>query len=244
MRDGLVIIPTYNERDNIRKILEAVMALGSVFDVLVVDDGSPDGTAEVARSVMASFPDRIFLMEREGKSGLGTAYIAGFRWGLARHYDLFFEMDADFSHNPKDLLRLREPVARGEADVTVGSRYVKGGELENWPVDRIMLSRGASFYVQLITWMPVHDPTAGFICYHRRVLETIDLDQIRFVGYAFQIEMKFASWTLGFRIREVPILFADRVEGVSKMSKSIVREAIGGVIEMKWRSMFRSYQHV
>lgn len=219
------------------------MALGSVFDVLVVDDGSPDGTAEVARSVMASFPDRIFLMEREGKSGLGTAYIAGFRWGLARHYDLFFEMDADFSHNPKDLLRLREPVARGEADVTVGSRYVKGGELENWPVDRIMLSRGASFYVQLITWMPVHDPTAGFICYHRRVLETIDLDQIRFVGYAFQIEMKFASWTLGFRIREVPILFADRVEGVSKMSKSIVREAIGGVIEMKWRSMFRSYQH-
>ncbi|MBK7343999.1 MAG: polyprenol monophosphomannose synthase [Saprospiraceae bacterium] len=243
MRDGLVIIPTYNERDNIRKILEAVMALGSVFDVLVVDDGSPDGTAEVARSVMASFPDRIFLMEREGKSGLGTAYIAGFRWGLARHYDLFFEMDADFSHNPKDLLRLREPVARGEADVTVGSRYVKGGELENWPVDRIMLSRGASFYVQLITWMPVHDPTAGFICYHRRVLETIDLDQIRFVGYAFQIEMKFASWTLGFRIREVPILFADRVEGVSKMSKSIVREAIGGVIEMKWRSMFRSYQH-
>lgn len=220
------------------------MALGSVFDVLVVDDGSPDGTAEVARSVMASFPDRIFLMEREGKSGLGTAYIAGFRWGLARHYDLFFEMDADFSHNPKDLLRLREPVARGEADVTVGSRYVKGGELENWPVDRIMLSRGASFYVQLITWMPVHDPTAGFICYHRRVLETIDLDQIRFVGYAFQIEMKFASWTLGFRIREVPILFADRVEGVSKMSKSIVREAIGGVIEMKWRSMFRSYQHV
>lgn len=220
------------------------MALGSVFDVLVVDDGSPDGTAEVARSVMASFPDRIFLMEREGKSGLGTAYIAGFRWGLARHYDLFFEMDADFSHNPKDLLRLREPVARGEADVTIGSRYVKGGELENWPVDRIMLSRGASFYVQLITWMPVHDPTAGFICYHRRVLETIDLDQIRFVGYAFQIEMKFASWTLGFRIREVPILFADRVEGVSKMSKSIVREAIGGVIEMKWRSMFRSYQHV
>lgn len=242
MRDGLVIVPTYNERENIKKILEAILALGSVFDVLVVDDGSPDGTAGVVREVMTLNPDRIFLMERAGKSGLGTAYIEGFRWGLARHYDYFFEMDADFSHNPKDLLRLREPVANGEADVTVGSRYVKGGELENWPMDRIMLSRGASFYVQLITWMPVHDPTAGFICYHRRVLETIDLSQIRFVGYAFQIEMKFASWTLGFRIQEVPILFADRVEGVSKMSKSIVREAVGGVIEMKWRSLFQSYQ--
>lgn len=242
MRDGLVIIPTYNERENIQKILEAVLALGSVFDVLVVDDGSPDGTAAVVREVMSRFPERVHLMERAGKSGLGTAYIEGFRWGLARHYDYFFEMDADFSHNPKDLLRLREPVANGDADVTVGSRYVKGGELENWPMDRIMLSRGASFYVQLITWMPVHDPTAGFICYHRRVLETIDLSKIRFVGYAFQIEMKFATWTLGFRIKEVPILFADRVEGVSKMSKSIVREAVGGVIEMKWRSMFQSYQ--
>lgn len=242
MRDGLVIIPTYNERDNIRKILEAVLALEPVFDILVVDDGSPDGTADVVRTVIERHPARVHLIERKGKSGLGTAYIAGFRWGLARHYDYFFEMDADFSHNPMDLLRLREPVANGEADVAVGSRYVKGGQLENWPTDRIMLSRGASFYVQLITWMPVHDPTAGFICYHRRVLETIDLDQIRFVGYAFQIEMKFASWTLGFRVVEVPIKFADRVEGVSKMSKSIVREAIGGVIEMKWRSMFKSYQ--
>ncbi|MCF8236517.1 MAG: polyprenol monophosphomannose synthase [Saprospiraceae bacterium] len=242
MRDGLVIIPTYNERENIQKILEAVLALGPVFDVLVVDDGSPDGTAGVVKEVMSRFPDRVHLKERAGKSGLGTAYIEGFRWGLARQYDYFFEMDADFSHNPKDLLRLREPVAKGESDVTVGSRYVKGGELENWPMDRIMLSRGASFYVQLITWMPVHDPTAGFICYHRRVLETIDLSKIRFVGYAFQIEMKFATWTLGFRIQEVPILFADRVEGVSKMSKSIVREAVGGVIEMKWRSLFQSYQ--
>lgn len=218
------------------------MGLGPLFDVLVVDDGSPDGTADVVRQVMAIYPERIFLKERAGKSGLGTAYIEGFRWGLERHYDLFFEMDADFSHNPADLLRLRQPVVDGEADVTVGSRYIKGGQLENWPADRIFLSRGASFYVQMITWMPVHDPTAGFICYHRRVLEAIDLNRIRFVGYAFQIEMKFASWTLGFRIKEVPILFADRIEGVSKMSKAIVREAIGGVIEMKWRSLFQSYQ--
>ncbi|MEZ5029941.1 MAG: polyprenol monophosphomannose synthase [Saprospiraceae bacterium] len=242
MRTGLVIIPTFNEKENIQRILEAVMALDPLFDVLVVDDGSPDGTADVVRQVMATYPERIYLKERAGKSGLGTAYIEGFRWGLERHYDLFFEMDADFSHNPADLLRLRQPVADGEADVTVGSRYIKGGQLENWPADRIMLSRGASFYVQMITWMPVHDPTAGFICYHRRVLEAIDLNRIRFVGYAFQIEMKFASWTLGFRIKEVPILFADRIEGVSKMSKAIVREAIGGVIEMKWRSLFQSYQ--
>lgn len=242
LRTGLVIIPTFNEKENIQRILEAVMALDPLFDVLVVDDGSPDGTADVVRQVMATYPERIYLKERAGKSGLGTAYIEGFRWGLERHYDLFFEMDADFSHNPADLLRLRQPVADGEADVTVGSRYIKGGQLENWPADRIMLSRGASFYVQMITWMPVHDPTAGFICYHRRVLEAIDLNRIRFVGYAFQIEMKFASWTLGFRIKEVPILFADRIEGVSKMSKAIVREAIGGVIEMKWRSLFQSYQ--
>ncbi|HRW74888.1 MAG: polyprenol monophosphomannose synthase [Lewinellaceae bacterium] len=242
LRTGLVIIPTFNEKENIQRILEAVMALDPLFDVLVVDDGSPDGTADVVRQVMATYPERIYLKERAGKSGLGTAYIEGFRWGLERHYDLFFEMDADFSHNPADLLRLRQPVADGEADVTVGSRYIKGGQLENWPADRIMLSRGASFYVQMITWMPVHDPTAGFVCYHRRVLEAIDLNRIRFVGYAFQIEMKFASWTLGFRIKEVPILFADRIEGVSKMSKAIVREAIGGVIEMKWRSLFQSYQ--
>ena len=242
LRTGLVIIPTFNEEENIQRILEAVMALDPLFDVLVVDDGSPDGTADVVRQVMATYPERIYLKERAGKSGLGTAYIEGFRWGLERHYDLFFEMDADFSHNPADLLRLRQPVADGEADVTVGSRYIKGGQLENWPADRIMLSRGASFYVQMITWMPVHDPTAGFVCYHRRVLEAIDLNRIRFVGYAFQIEMKFASWTLGFRIKEVPILFADRIEGVSKMSKAIVREAIGGVIEMKWRSLFQSYQ--
>lgn len=242
LRTGLVIIPTFNEKENIQRILEAVMALDPLFDVLVVDDGSPDGTANVVRKVMATYPERIYLKERAGKSGLGTAYIEGFRWGLERHYDFFFEMDADFSHNPADLVRLRQPVADGEADMTVGSRYIKGGQLENWPADRIMLSRGASFYVQMITWMPVHDPTAGFICYHRRVLEAIDLSRIRFVGYAFQIEMKFASWTLGFRIKEVPILFADRIEGVSKMSKAIVREAIGGVIEMKWRSLFQSYQ--
>lgn len=235
--ERLVIIPTYNEKENIRRILDAVMALEGNFHVLVVDDGSPDGTAGLVREAMEAFPERIFLMERPAKSGLGTAYIQGFQWGLARGYQLFFEMDADFSHQPSDLPRLAAPILAGEADVVVGSRYVRGGKLENWPLDRILLSKGASYYVQLITWMPVQDPTAGFICYHRRVLEALDLDRIRFVGYAFQIEMKFASWTKGFRIREIPILFADRVEGTSKMSSSIIREAILGVLQMKWRSL-------
>ena len=241
VRDALVIIPTYNEKENIRRMLDTVMALSEPFDVLVVDDGSPDGTAQLVREASDEYPSRIHLLERAGKSGLGTAYIAGFRWGLSRHYDFIFEMDADFSHNPQDLLRLARPLREQEADVVVGSRYVHGGKLENWPMDRILLSRGASLYVQLLTWMDVKDPTAGFVGYHRRVLETIDLDKIRFVGYAFQIEMKFASWTLGFRIKEVPILFADRLEGESKMSKAIVREAIYGVLEMKWRSFFAHY---
>lgn len=235
--ERLVIIPTYNEKENIRRILDAVMTLEGNFHVLVVDDGSPDGTAGLVREAMAHYPDRIFLLERPAKSGLGTAYIQGFQWGLPRGYQLFFEMDADFSHQPSDLPRLAAPILAGEADVVVGSRYVRGGKLENWPLDRILLSRGASFYVQLITWMPVQDPTAGFICYHRRVLEELDLQNIRFVGYAFQIEMKFASWLKGFRIREIPILFADRVEGTSKMSSSIIREAIFGVLQMKWRSL-------
>lgn len=236
--ESLVIIPTYNEKENIRKIVEAVLAFPTGYHVLVVDDGSPDGTADIVRDLMAKYPDRVFLMERPRKSGLGTAYIAGFIWGLDRGYSLLFEMDADFSHDPNDLDRLREPIVRGEADLTVGSRYVPGGRLANWPMDRIFLSRGASLYVQMITWMPVQDPTAGFVCYHRRVLEALDLSHIRFVGYAFQIEMKFLSWQKGFRIKEIPILFADRVEGQSKMSMAIVREAILGVIQMKWRSFW------
>lgn len=236
--ESLVIIPTYNEKENIRRIIEAVLAFPTGYHVLVVDDGSPDGTADIVKTLMTERPGRVFLKERPRKSGLGTAYIAGFIWGLEKGYTLLFEMDADFSHSPTDLDRLREPIVRGEADITVGSRYVPGGRLANWPVDRIFLSRGASLYVQMITWMPVKDPTAGFVCYHRRVLEALDLAHIRFVGYAFQIEMKFLSWQKGFRILEVPILFADREEGQSKMSMAIVREAILGVIQMKWRSLW------
>jgi dolichol-phosphate mannosyltransferase len=239
LSDILVIIPTYNEKENIARMLEAVMTLDGAYHVLVVDDGSPDGTAALVRRAIERHPGRIHLQERTGKLGLGTAYILGFKWGLQRDYNLFIEMDADFSHNPNDLARLASPVIDGLADVAIGSRYVRGGQLENWPLDRILLSRGASIYVQLITWMPIRDPTAGFVCYHRRVLETLDLDRVRFIGYAFQIEMKFKSWLRGFRLREVPILFSDRREGVSKMSKAIVKEAVWGVIQLKWRSFFR-----
>jgi dolichol-phosphate mannosyltransferase len=219
-------------------MIETVFALPVDFDILIVDDASPDGTAELVRQAQERFPQRLFLLERAGKLGLGTAYIAGFRWGLEREYDYFFEMDCDFSHNPHDLTRLYDACANGKADLVVGSRYVKGGRLENWPLDRRLLSYGASLYVRLITWMPVKDPTAGFVCYSRRVLERIDLDSIRFIGYAFQIEMKFASRQLGFRIAEIPITFTDRVEGSSKMSKGIVKEAIFGVLEMRLRALF------
>ncbi len=241
MADSLVIIPTYNEKENIVKIIKAVRSLSKSFHVLVVDDGSPDGTADLVKQLMKTQAKSVFLLERKGKLGLGTAYIAGFRWGLAHGYEYIIEMDADFSHNPKDLLRLYSACKEDSADVSVGSRYVKGGKLENWPFDRIFLSYGASLYVRMITWMPVKDPTAGFVCYHRKVLETIDLDKIRFVGYAFQIEMKFASRMLGFKIKEVPITFTDRTEGTSKMSKNIVREAILGVLQMRLRSFVRSY---
>ncbi|MCP3928627.1 MAG: polyprenol monophosphomannose synthase [Bacteroidetes bacterium] len=241
MADSLVIIPTYNEKENIVKIIKAVRSLSKSFHVLVVDDGSPDGTADLVKQLMKTQAKSVFLLERKGKLGLGTAYIAGFRWGLAHGYEYIIEMDADFSHNPKDLLRLYSACKEDGADVSVGSRYVKGGKLENWPFDRIFLSYGASLYVRMITWMPVKDPTAGFVCYHRKVLETIDLDKIRFVGYAFQIEMKFASRMLGFKIKEVPITFTDRTEGTSKMSKNIVREAILGVLQMRLRSFVRSY---
>lgn len=222
-------------------MIETVFQLDHQFDILIIDDGSPDGTADLVKAQQKQFPNRLFMIERTGKLGLGTAYIAGFRWGLERHYQYFFEMDADFSHNPKDLQRLYEACSEKGADVAVGSRYVRGGKLENWPYDRIFLSYGASLYVRCVTWMPVKDPTAGFVCYHRRVLEAINLSKIRFVGYAFQIEMKFAARSLGFKIAEVPITFTDRIEGISKMSKNIVREAILGVLHMRWRSFFESY---
>lgn len=244
MTKSLVIIPTYNERENIVKMIETVFALDYPFHLLIVDDGSPDGTADLVRGQQETHRDSLFILERAGKLGLGTAYIEGFKWGLERDYDYFFEMDADFSHSPNDLSRLLDACETQGGDLAVGSRYVKGGKLENWPFDRIFLSYGASLYVRLITWMPVKDPTAGFICYSRKVLETINLDKISFVGYAFQIEMKFAAFTLGFKIKEVPITFTDRVEGTSKMSTGIVKEAILGVIQMRWQSFFSSYKRL
>lgn len=240
----LVIIPTYNEKENIHRIIEAVISLEMPFHVLVIDDGSPDGTASMVKVDQAKYTERLHLLERRGKLGLGTAYIAGFKWGLEHGYDYIYEMDADFSHNPKDLVRLGKACMEQGADLSIGSRYVPGGDVKNWPKDRIMLSYGASLYVRMITQMPVKDPTAGFVCYTRRVLETIDLDKIRFIGYAFQIEMKFAAKTLGFTIVEVPITFVDRVEGVSKMNTSIIKEAIWGVLQMRWLSFFHTYARV
>ena len=242
MSDSLVIIPTYNEAENVARMIHAVHALPHPFHVLIIDDGSPDGTAAIVRDLQREYPSSLFLIERPGKLGLGTAYITGFRWGLERGYEYLFEMDCDFSHDPRDLLRLRKAVATGLADVAIGSRYVRGGKLVNWPADRILLSKGASLYVRLFTGMPVKDPTAGFICYRREVLQTLDLDKIRFIGYAFQIEMKFAARQLGFRLLEIPITFTDRVEGQSKMSKGIVKEAIRGVLEMRLRAFFSSYR--
>ncbi len=241
MGTKLVIIPTYNEKENISKILEAVLAVGSDYDVLIVDDGSPDGTANLVREKQNLFPDRIHLLERSGKLGLGTAYIAGFKFGIEKKYDFLFEMDADFSHNPQDLPRLHSPLEKGY-DFSIGSRYVHGGATKNWPLDREILSRGASLYVRMITWMPIMDPTAGFICYRREVLENIDLDKIKFVGYAFQIEMKFSARSLGYKSIEVPITFADREEGTSKMSSGIISEAVWGVLKMKFKSFSNSYR--
>lgn len=208
------------------------------FHILIVDDGSPDGTALLVKQAQEKYHDRLFLLERAGKQGLGTAYIAGFKWGLDRAYDFILEMDADFSHNPSDLIRLVAACKEQAADLSVGSRYVRGGRLVNWTFDRILLSRLASLYVRLITWMPVHDSTAGFVCYKRVVLETIHLERIRFIGYAFQIEMKFAAYLLGFKIKEVPITFSDRELGVSKMSSKIIKEALLGVLDMRWKSLF------
>ena len=231
----IVIIPTYNEKENITAIINAVIVLGNQYHVLVVDDGSPDGTANIVKELMQVHPDKIFIQERKGKLGLGTAYIHGFKWALANQYDYIFEMDADFSHNPLDLDRLLAACESG-ADVAIGSRYVKGGATENWPIDRLIYSKGGSLYTRIITGMPVKDPTAGFICYKNKVLAAMQLDQINFIGYAFQIEMKFASWRLGFKLKEVPITFIDRKIGVSKMSKGIIKEAVLGVISMQWQS--------
>jgi dolichol-phosphate mannosyltransferase len=234
---NLVIIPTYNELENIGKMLDAVMALPVAFDVLVVDDGSPDGTSEVVREKKAEYTQRIYLLQRSGKLGLGTAYIEGFKYGIKQGYDYIFEMDCDFSHNPTDLVRLLQALEK-DADLVIGSRYVKGGNTVNWPFDRKVLSYGASLYVRLITWMWIKDPTAGFVGYRRKVLETIQLDKIKFIGYAFQIEMKFTAWRFGFKLREIPITFTDRIEGSSKMTKGIVKEAVFGIIKLKLYSFF------
>ena len=231
---NIVIIPTYNEIENIEQIIRKVFSLSKVFHLLIVDDGSPDGTADKVKQLQLEYSDKLFILERKGKQGLGTAYIAGFKWCLAKGYEYIFEMDADFSHNPNDLERLYDACANDGFDIAVGSRYVNGGKVENWPMNRILISYGASVYVRLITWMPVKDCTAGFVCYSRKVLETIDLDAIQFIGYAFQIEMKYRAWKKGFKIKEIPITFVDRKEGISKMTKGIVKEAITGVWKMKF----------
>ena len=237
--DSLVIIPTYNECENIEKIIRAVFALEHCFHILVVEDNSPDGTAAIVKRMQEEFPERLFMIERTGKLGLGTAYIAGFKWALEQDYDYIFEMDADFSHNPLDLPRLYNACSKEGADVAIGSRYVSGVNVVDWPMSRILMSYGASKYVRLITGIPIHDTTAGFVCYRKEVLQMMELDKIRFKGYAFQIEMKFTAWQLGFLIKEVPVIFVNRKEGTSKMNSSIFGEAMFGVIRLKWDSLFK-----
>lgn len=241
--EKLVIIPTYNEKENISGIVSAILALNNNYHVLVIDDGSPDGTAEIVRQMQAMHPLELFLEERKGKSGLGTAYIHGFKWALERNYRYIFEMDADFSHNPADLERLYLACHSGAADVAIGSRYVKGGGTVNWPRNRIWLSKGGSLYTRIITLMPVKDTTAGFMCYKREVLDAMNLDELHFLGYAFQIEMKYAAWKLGFKIIEVPIIFEDRKHGTSKMHKGIVKEGILGVLKLRFYSIFKDYSN-
>jgi dolichol-phosphate mannosyltransferase len=239
-----VIIPTYNEKENIVAIAEAVLSQSAGYHLLVVDDGSPDGTADLVRNLQGHYSDRVFLLEREGKLGLGTAYIEGFKWGLARDYAYLIEMDADFSHNPKDLNRLISACQDLPADVSIGSRYVKGGSVKNWPKNRIALSYGASMYVRILTGMRIMDPTSGFVCYRREVLESIDLNSIKFIGYAFQIEMKYAALNLGFRLAEIPITFTDRVMGESKITKNIVWEGVFGVITMRFSKLANKYKSI
>ncbi|MCD6020089.1 MAG: Dolichyl-phosphate beta-D-mannosyltransferase [Bacteroidetes bacterium] len=233
MGKNLVIIPTYNEIENVEKMIRTVFELPRAFELLIVDDGSPDGTADKVKELQKEYPGKLHIEERKGKLGLGTAYIHGFKWALARGYDFIFEMDCDFSHNPNDLVRLLDACEHG-ADVSVGSRYCKGGKVSNWPIGRILMSYFASVYVRIILWIPVKDTTAGFKCYRRKVLETIELDKVKFMGYAFQIEMKYRAYKKGFKIVEVPIMFTDRVLGVSKMSTKIFKEAFLGVIQMRF----------
>ena len=243
--DSIVIIPTYNEKENIENIIRAVLALPQGFHILVVEDNSPDGTADIVKHLQQTeFADRLFMLQRPGKQGLGTAYIAGFRWTLQRQYEYIFEMDADFSHNPADLPRLYAACHDRGADVSIGSRYVSGVNVVNWPMGRVLMSYFASKYVRLITGLPIHDTTAGFVCYRRRVLELINLDTIRFKGYAFQIEMKFTAYKHGCRIEEVPVIFINRELGTSKMNSSIFGEAVFGVMRLKWDSLWKKYQRI
>jgi len=230
---NLVIIPTYNEKENVEKMLRYVFSLSRKFEVLIVDDGSPDGTADIVKKLITEFPDQLFIEERKGKLGLGTAYIHGFKWAIRNGYDYIFEMDCDFSHNPDDLLRLLD-ACETKCDVAIGSRYCKGGSVKNWPIGRIMMSYFASVYVRIVLWLPIKDTTAGFKCYKRSVLESINLDSIRFMGYAFQIEMKYNAYKKGFKLLEVPIAFKDREEGYSKMSTKIFKEAFWGVLQMRF----------
>jgi len=241
MDKKLVIIPTYNEKENIEKMLRSVLAFPEAYHILVIDDGSPDGTASIVKGVQKEEPERVHIIEREGKQGLGTAYIMGFKWAITHQYDYIFEMDADFSHNPADLQRLYQACAEGGAGMTIGSRYCCGISVVNWPIGRVLMSYFASIYVKIITGVKIADTTAGFLCYRREVLETMELDEIKFKGYAFQIEMKYTAYKCGFTIKEVPIIFINRVLGVSKMSGGIFGEAIFGVIQMRIRSFFRKF---
>jgi len=237
--EKLVIIPTYKEKENVQKIIEAIFNMNQGFHILIIDDNSPDGTADIVKSLIPKYLGNLFLEERSGKLGLGTAYIMGFKWGLKRGYQYLIEMDADFSHDPKDLQRLYDACKNNGADMSIGSRYVRGGKLENWPFSRRLISKSGALYTRLITWMPIQDPTAGFVCYSNKVLSAMNLDLIRFVGYAFQIEMKFVAWKLGFKIKEVPITFKDRLFGASKMTKGIIQEGIMGVLSMQMQSLFK-----
>lgn len=242
MSDSLIIIPTYNEKENIEKIITKIFSLEKLFHILIVDDGSPDGTAEIVNRLQKKYPKKLHLEKRIGKLGLGTAYIHGFKWALNRTYQFIFEMDADFSHNPNDLIKLYVANNENDGDLAIGSRYVNGVNIINWPMSRLLMSFFASKYVKLITGMPIHDSTAGFKCYRRKVLETIKLEKIQFTGYAFQIEMKFKSWKYGFNLIEVPVVFIDRTEGTSKMSSGIFMEALFGVLQMKIKSFFKPWQ--
>lgn len=242
MSDSIVIIPTYNEKENVEAMIRKVFSLSKVFDVLIIDDGSPDGTADIVKKLQKEFPEKLHIEERKGKLGLGTAYIHGFKWSLKHNYAYIFEMDCDFSHNPEDLIKLHHSCDKAGADLAIGSRYIKGVNVVNWPMGRVLMSYYASAYVRFITQMTIRDTTSGFKCYSRKVLETINLEKIKFKGYAFQIEMKFAATKLGFNVVEIPIIFTDRQQGASKMSGGIFKEAIFGIIQMKIRSWFMSYK--